>query len=760
MPAAASDTKPVELANAASLAVTRAIMASCILGNEPEQLRIGDITLHSHQRSAVARIQRTIGTSGGALLCDRVGLGKTYVALAVGAQYDSITIIAPASLASMWRHALTLTHLGAEFISIEALGRNGGADRKRSFVIVDEAHNFRNPCTRRYAALAHICMLSPVLLLTATPIHNSRDDISAIAALFLGSRSYQMSDLDLATIVVRRETASNIDDQNVPFIEHATSVVLDVHEPMLDMIQALPAPVPPSDGESASRLVIHGLVRQWASSNAALVGALKRRIARSHGLLASLDAGRYPTAAELAAWVYTGDAVQLAFAEWLPAAITPLAILSAALRDHVEALTNLLAVAKLLDDDALAIFVRDICAKHPGEKIVAFSCYAETATAVYRALRPMGHIALLTARGAMIASGPVSRADVLAQFTPSTEIARKDLGHAEIDLLVATDLLSEGVNLQEASIVIHLDLPWTASKLEQRIGRLARLGSRHHRVVSYSVHPPPRTESFLRELEIIARKSDLATRLFGNDPEQRDRPSHTSASTIAGAEDVRVILEKWRRHDIDRNTDPSPSVAAAHAHNPAILGSWVVDGEPMLLVWNAVDGVSSDPARIHAAVKLADSATQRTTSASDTTILHRVRHAAEAWYEQRCAWAAIGGTYGNSGSSTGNDTRKSLARVADATATNAVFARRSHSASVAGRLRSAAGPPMPLAVEWSLESLSETLDDAAVDTILDLVDRARPATNVVRERGIHCVALIITTPAPAPRLATFERPFD
>jgi superfamily II DNA or RNA helicase len=161
-----------------SVADARAAVAACMLGDEPKQLRIGDITLHPHQRSAVARIKRTISEHGGALLCDDVGLGKTYVALAVGARYQD-----------MWLHALAATHVRAEFVTIESLGRTGPPVRRRDLIIVDEAHNFRNTCTRRYSALARLCILSRVLLLSATPLHNSHDDVAALAALFIGSRA-------------------------------------------------------------------------------------------------------------------------------------------------------------------------------------------------------------------------------------------------------------------------------------------------------------------------------------------------------------------------------------------------------------------------------------------------------------------------------------------------------------------------------------------------------------------------------------------
>ena len=721
-------------------------MAACILGGDPETLRVGNITLHPHQWSAVTRIRRSITRCGGALLCDRVGLGKTYVALAVAANFDRVAIIAPASLAPMWLRALQVTGVRAEFASIESLGRNGPREMKCGFVVVDEAHNFRNPCTRRYLELAHMCAVAPTLLLTATPLHNSRNDLCAIAALFIGSRAYAMTDADLAPMIVRRDAAGDTQQEEVPVIEHAPPVVLNTSEAILDRILALPAPVPPRDGNTARQLVIHGLVHQWASSAAALAGAVKRRIARSQALLASLDAGRYPTTAELSAWVYTGDSVQLPFAEWLPRSNTPLSELSAALRHHVDALDNLLSAAKQSDDCNLSSFVSDLRAAHPGERIVAFSCYSETATEVYRALRHQGHAALLTARGATIATGPIGRAEILNQFAPDVPEASSVADHARVTLLVTTDLLSEGVNLQEASVVVNLDLPWTAARLDQRIGRLARLGSRHQRVVSYTVHPTPRAEAFLHELEIIARKCGLATELLGETPHKSGGPELAASSTLQSRERARAILEKWRHAEPDLAADLHRQVALAFTSRAASLGAWLVDGEPVLLAWNEQTGIASDPKEVYAAACDVDHATGRASHPEDSDLFRRVMQAAAAWYDQRSAWIAVGGCEGSTTLPNPRDARRLIARVADSTASNATFARRVRSAELASRLRDAASIPLPIAVEWSLQGISESLDEAAVDTILELVDRSRPATGVVREHGIRCVALILAKP--------------
>ncbi len=731
----------------------RAIIAATILGDDPHQHRIGDVTLHPHQRSAVARTHRTITAHRGALLCDDVGLGKTYVALAVAMRYEPVAIVAPAALADMWHHALKVTHTTAEFVSIESLGRTGAPNRRRGLIIVDEAHNFRNTSTRRYSALARMCMITPILLLTATPLHNSRDDVTAIAALFLGSRAYSMDVSELAPLIVRRNLRLEAGHHDIPVVEHVQTDVVTESSELLDAIISLPPPVPPRDGKAAARLVAHGLVRQLASSNAALVAAVKRRIAVAHGLLASLDAGRYPSAAELSAWEYNDDAVQLAFAELLVPVTVPVAALNSALRQHVAALGDLLTLARQYHDDGIARTMRDIISAHPGELIVAFSCYAETADAVYRMIRQDGHAALVSGRGAMIVSGPVPRVDVLRQFTPH-ESARRVDEHEAIRFLVATDLLSEGVNLQLASVVIHLDLPWTAARVEQRIGRIARLGSPHRRVVSYTVAHSPRVEAFLRQIEIIARKSDLAARIFGTSSAVGYPTQSSQRSLTERGEHVCDTMEKWRRAASDPLPDFS-GVRIAFAHGPraAALGAWMVDGAATLLAWDETHGIRADPSAIEAAIDLAGcsySAACTSDCSAPKSNVTAILRSAESWYQQLCAWHALGASDGLSTIPGVHDARRTLARVADAAAANSSFARRPKSAAATARLRSAAAGPFPIAVEWSLEALADSSDGAAVDTILELVDTARPPTDQVQERGLRCVALILVDPAPNP----------
>ena len=96
----------------------RARIASTLLRASASNVRIGSITLHPHQRSAVERLDTAIDQLGGALLCDDVGMGKTYVALAVARRFTNPLIVAPAALIDMWKDG-TYVKLYREFFGTD-----------------------------------------------------------------------------------------------------------------------------------------------------------------------------------------------------------------------------------------------------------------------------------------------------------------------------------------------------------------------------------------------------------------------------------------------------------------------------------------------------------------------------------------------------------------------------------------------------------------------------------------------------------------
>ena len=137
-----------------------------------------------HQMDAARRDAGSLRVFGGSLLADAVGLGKTFVALAVTTQYRRAVAIVPASLMEQWRRVSHRVRAPLNLVSHEALSR-GRRVPAADCVIVDEAHRFRNPDTRRYDRLARDLRGAPLLLVTATPVVNRPRDLASLLRLFL-----------------------------------------------------------------------------------------------------------------------------------------------------------------------------------------------------------------------------------------------------------------------------------------------------------------------------------------------------------------------------------------------------------------------------------------------------------------------------------------------------------------------------------------------------------------------------------------------
>src|SRR2546422_69213 len=168
--------------------------------------------LAPHQIPAAERLTSIIARHGGALLADEVGLGKSYVALAVAlARQEPFTLVVPAVLVPQWRDLLERFAVQEiPIITHESLSVSPGRPSGRPTVIVDEAHRFRNPDTNRYRALARLVVGSRVLLVTATPIHNCVADLLHLLRLFL--RDHALAALGVPSLrnAARREADTSL----------------------------------------------------------------------------------------------------------------------------------------------------------------------------------------------------------------------------------------------------------------------------------------------------------------------------------------------------------------------------------------------------------------------------------------------------------------------------------------------------------------------------------------------------------------------
>jgi superfamily II DNA or RNA helicase len=592
-------------ATEADLDCVRHDIASAILSGAGEiDPRLGSVVLRPQQRAAARRLVGLIAAHGGAMLAEPVGVGKTYTALAVAAALGKQTLlVVPAALRAMWTESAECCGVTARVVSHEELSRGTRPVDVSDFIIVDEAHRLRSPTARRYAVLADLCRTSKVLLVTATPVQNARSDLAVQLALFLGRGVWQMSDEELAAYVVRDRATR---DDGRPALSGPHLVELEVHDDCLDEMLALPPPIPARDESVVTALLTYSLVHQWTSSRAALERALQRRRARGLALAGAIEAGRQPTRAELSAWTYSGDTMQLAFPEIVADQILDVDTDTSALRESLERYRA--AVELLLSrlratpdpDDARAAALRQIRAVHPGERIIAFCHYTETVNTLRSKLRRDGGVAALTAQGARVAGGRVTRDDVLAQFTVRAIESREVPPAGRIDLLITTDLLSEGLNLQEASVIVHLDLPWNPARLDQRVGRALRLGSRHPTVTVYTFVPPASAERLMRIERRLRDKLSVAQRTIGVAgrilPSPLGIPPRSLSADPGLAEQASAVndaLRRWIHPGFATARTTAVSIAAAESSRYGFL-ALVRDGDDVRLAADFGGGIGID----------------------------------------------------------------------------------------------------------------------------------------------------------------------
>lgn len=557
----------------------RAIADALAAPTSGDNVRLGHVTLLPHQAEAVARLRATLDAHQIALLADDTGLGKTYVACALAREADHPLVVAPAAVRDVWSAASDRTGTTLRVVSHEALSRGHRVTTPPDLLIVDEAHHARTPATRRWHALAELSKSARVLLLSATPMHNAPRELAALFALRLGTEAEHAVRAP-QQLVVRRRREDLVDAPRLPRIPDVAPWhwhPAPEHPGVAAALAALPPALPPIDGREAAPLWRLGLVRAWASSDAALRAAVRRRLARGLALEQALREGRPLTRAALARWAHD-DVVQPTLALDAPLASAPPAMTHSIVTTHVDALGALLRMlSRSSADAARAAAVAASLDAAPGIRAVLFCSYAATADAYWHHLRHRPGTALATGRGGRIASGPAPRADLFAALereAPARRHARE-----QVRLLIATDVASEGLSLTAASAVWHADLPWTPARLAQRTGRLARLGAPHPSIAVHAFAPPATSDETLALRDRLAAKAD-ATREIATD----DRLSGiTGASHDSTLDALRQLRQFAARHAAPRAAHGTPigrrpeyptAVAVSDRHaSVALLGA-------------------------------------------------------------------------------------------------------------------------------------------------------------------------------------------
>ncbi len=589
-----------------------------------------------HQADAVARARSILRRFGGVLVADGVGLGKTYIGLALAALErrsggDAVAVV-PAAVRDEWRRAGERVGVRLGAIGHTALWRAPAGDtRSATLVLVDEAHEFRNPLTRRYDALARLAVGRRLVLLTATPLNNDITDLDALLRLFAPEgrfRELGVADLGaamragasgaalaLGAVTVcrtRRLVEERFPALRARFPRRALAAparydLAAVYGGRLQELLAAVDDLDGSGGERAGALMRLGLLRRLESSRAAFRRTLLRHRDYLDELARAAGAGVAISRREFRASFPRTDEDDAQLVMWPllkgPADPDALTVVHAWRAVIAHALALVAAGADAPDTKADAL--EQLLAGRPaGRKVIVFTEYRDTALDLLRRLRRRHRVAAVVGRDAWAGTTPLRRDEALDAFAPSGRRARADALLAA-DLLIATDVAGAGLNLQDADMVVNYDLPWNPVRLMQRIGRADRLGSPHQSVTLVHMRPANGLSDFTTVLRRLREKLAATGRTIGAEPDPMAalwwvEDGLPSPEAIERESWRRVAVfesrERWRQLAGPRRDDRGPVVAAGLVDDGGPPGAGVLlalswrSGHRIPLPWVAVGG--------------------------------------------------------------------------------------------------------------------------------------------------------------------------
>lgn len=198
----------------------------------------------------------------------------------------------------------------------------------------------------------------------------------------------------------------------------------------------------------------------------------------------------------------------------------------------LDAILDMVELVQRLDDerkrDAKLAEVKQLLAEDlRDQKVLIFSYYRDTAQYVYESIvnDPAWQGQWKTPPTIEVIHGdtdPHRRENLVKRFAPNSNTTEDNPppiseSEPEIDILISTDVLSEGQNLQDAGVIINYDLHWTPIRMIQRAGRIDRLGTEFDTLHIFNCFPQTGLESLLRLVERLQDRIRDIDRTVGLD---------------------------------------------------------------------------------------------------------------------------------------------------------------------------------------------------------------------------------------------------
>ena len=292
--------------------------------------------------------------------------------------------------------------------------------------------------------------------------------------------------------------------------------------------------------------------------------------------------------------------------KWLRSSLFDVKKLKRDLLADAKALINILQEFgewKPQTDTKLAALVNLLTKTHLNEKVLIFTQFADTVHYLTENLqtRNITNLAKVTGQS----KNPT---EITGRFSPVSNGKREQVtSKQEVRILIATDILSEGHNLQDCAIIVNWDLPWAIIRLIQRAGRVDRIGQNAEKILCYSFLPAEGVERIInlrgrlrQRLQENAEVVGTDEAFFEDDSTQVILDLYNEKSGIFdGEEDAEVDLTSEAFQIWKKATDNNPAlkktieemsnvVYSTRAHTPQ-----TVQPEGVLLYMKTTDGNDS-----------------------------------------------------------------------------------------------------------------------------------------------------------------------
>jgi len=224
--------------------------------------------------------------------------------------------------------------------------------------------------------------------------------------------------------------------------------------------------------------------------------------------------------------------------------------------------------------------------RHASEKVLVFTQFADTANYLEAELIKAGFTDT-----AAVTGESEHLTERVYRFSPKSN--GKTVA-SELRVLIATDVLSEGQNLQDAHIVVNYDLPWAIIRLIQRAGRVDRIGQKHDKILCYSFLPADGVDRIIKLRSRVKERLIQNAEVVGSDEvffeDQSDLKTlddlfHEKPGVLDGDEDDGEVDLASEAYQIWKNAiDAEPTLAKIIPALPDVVYSarpWTVsEGQP------------------------------------------------------------------------------------------------------------------------------------------------------------------------------------